>query len=198
MPITIEDCPVGSVCPYKGMFAPISCQLSRNLSGFYCPRNSDQPVPCPAGFFCNSTSSSYKCPEGAYCKEFSYKAAKCPALSSCPEGASSPNSTSLLVIIVVCTLALSSVLYLWKTRRFFFAESISLEEEDEEEEEGVSVDEKEFDPETASFQRLNVGFDNLGLVLNSGRRVLSQMTGELKGGTLTAIMGPSGSGKSVC
>lgn len=42
-----------------------------------------------------------------------------------------------------------------------------------------------------------VGFSDLGLVLPNGSRVLKGVTGEFKNSSLNAIMGPSGSGKSV-
>jgi ABC-type lipoprotein export system ATPase subunit len=111
-------------------------------------------------------------------------------------------------------------LYLWKTKKLIFKEekeedekeveddddrgrnvgfvyesvNVVQEEEDEEEEHRKK---EEFEPEKARFQRITIGFENLGLVLDSEKRVLSSITGELAGGSLTAIMGPSGSGKSV-
>jgi ABC-type multidrug transport system fused ATPase/permease subunit len=45
--------------------------------------------------------------------------------------------------------------------------------------------------------RVTLGYQDLGLTLPDGTVVLQGVTGEFKNTTLNAIMGPSGSGKSV-
>jgi ABC-type multidrug transport system ATPase subunit len=45
--------------------------------------------------------------------------------------------------------------------------------------------------------KVNIEFDNLGLVLKGGKKVLSGVTGTIRSGRVTAIMGPSGAGKST-
>jgi hypothetical protein len=45
--------------------------------------------------------------------------------------------------------------------------------------------------------RVTLGYQDLGLTLPDGTVVLYGVTGEFKNTTLNAVMGPSGSGKSV-
>lgn len=44
---------------------------------------------------------------------------------------------------------------------------------------------------------IHLKFKDLGLTLHSGAKVLKGVTGEFKPGQLSAVMGPSGSGKFV-
>ncbi|KAI9348737.1 hypothetical protein DFJ73DRAFT_796357 [Zopfochytrium polystomum] len=45
--------------------------------------------------------------------------------------------------------------------------------------------------------RMDFQFSDLGLTLPSGKTVLKGVNGQIKGGTMTAIMGPSGAGKTT-
>lgn len=45
--------------------------------------------------------------------------------------------------------------------------------------------------------RVTLGYKDIGLILKDGSKVLDAVTGEFKNTTLNAVMGPSGSGKSV-
>jgi ABC-type multidrug transport system fused ATPase/permease subunit len=114
---------------------------------------------------------------------------------------------------------MSFLVYLWKTKKLIFKSAPrAIEEEEDNSKSEAEFDgtqqvgftyepinendhenekEDEFDPEKIRFQGITIGFENLGLVLDSGKRVLSNISGELQGGSLTAVMGPSGSGKSV-
>ncbi|KAJ3052883.1 hypothetical protein HK097_005473 [Rhizophlyctis rosea] len=48
-----------------------------------------------------------------------------------------------------------------------------------------------------SHLRMNFHFQNLGLRLKNGRSILAGVNGHIKSGSLTAIMGPSGAGKTT-
>ena len=50
---------------------------------------------------------------------------------------------------------------------------------------------------TSTNNSLSIKFENLGLVLSNGSRVLSEVSAEFKSGRMCAIMGPSGSGKTT-
>jgi len=47
-------------------------------------------------------------------------------------------------------------------------------------------------------QKVDISFQNLGLELKDGKKVLNGVTGEFKAGRMCAIMGPSGAGKTTC
>eukprot|EP00929_Paragymnodinium_shiwhaense_P005187 TRINITY_DN10682_c0_g1_i1.p1 TRINITY_DN10682_c0_g1~~TRINITY_DN10682_c0_g1_i1.p1 ORF type:complete len:809 (+),score=178.21 TRINITY_DN10682_c0_g1_i1:240-2429(+) len=49
----------------------------------------------------------------------------------------------------------------------------------------------------ASSAEMNISFENLGLELKNGKKVLQGVTGEFKSGRMVAIMGPSGCGKTT-
>eukprot|EP00929_Paragymnodinium_shiwhaense_P005197 TRINITY_DN10682_c0_g4_i1.p1 TRINITY_DN10682_c0_g4~~TRINITY_DN10682_c0_g4_i1.p1 ORF type:complete len:772 (+),score=151.12 TRINITY_DN10682_c0_g4_i1:113-2428(+) len=49
----------------------------------------------------------------------------------------------------------------------------------------------------ANSAEMNVAFQNLGLELKSGKKVLQNVTGEFQSGRMVAIMGPSGCGKTT-
>jgi ABC-type Mn2+/Zn2+ transport system ATPase subunit len=45
--------------------------------------------------------------------------------------------------------------------------------------------------------RINLKFEDLGLQLPNGKKVMEGVSGEIKAGTVTAVMGPSGAGKTT-
>ena len=52
--------------------------------------------------------------------------------------------------------------------------------------------------EVKTDSRINIEVQNLGLVLNvNGREVLKGVNGTLQSGSVTALMGPSGAGKTT-
>jgi hypothetical protein len=103
-------CPIGYMCPNKGMCEPVACPLGTWVScagkercddcpiGRYCP-NVTTSLLCPAGFYCPvKTFQPIPCPAGSYCYIGSKVAKECPVGFFCPAGSSTiqlcPSATS--------------------------------------------------------------------------------------------------------
>jgi hypothetical protein len=72
-------CPGGFVCPGTPTTLPIPC-----ASGTFCPPQSIESIPCPAGFVCGMTvSSPTACDPGFYCPESSKQQLPCPSGTLC-------------------------------------------------------------------------------------------------------------------
>ncbi|KAL0482318.1 hypothetical protein AKO1_012987 [Acrasis kona] len=216
-------CPAQVVCSHPAIMTPVACQCSiTNCS--YCPTNTSVEIPCPAGsrcgpthyietcnireycpegstvwtkklcpggFYCPTPKVRIECPEGYYCRNGSTEPQKC-FFAYCPPGSRTLNNFvgPLLMAFIVVVLVLLYKLYevlLDKYRRYKIKKvvggSIQLI--------GHETDENKF--------FMDIGFQDLTLTVKTGggeKMILDHLNGEIKHGTLTAVMGLSGSGKS--
>eukprot|EP00928_Gymnodinium_smaydae_P037255 TRINITY_DN25895_c0_g1_i1.p1 TRINITY_DN25895_c0_g1~~TRINITY_DN25895_c0_g1_i1.p1 ORF type:complete len:816 (+),score=109.44 TRINITY_DN25895_c0_g1_i1:83-2449(+) len=60
-----------------------------------------------------------------------------------------------------------------------------------------AVEKYQFRGMTTRAATVDIAFDNLGLELSSGTRILQSVTGNFRAGRMCAIMGPSGAGKTT-
>ena len=101
--IQCNICPPGNYCPTQGTEFPIESPegwyipftgssqglFSMCLPGFYCPAGSSEPIPCPAGTYCDlpMLGKPIKCPRGTYNgliqKQLLFNCLICPAGSYC-------------------------------------------------------------------------------------------------------------------
>ncbi|XP_046846445.1 ABC transporter G family member 28-like isoform X3 [Xenia sp. Carnegie-2017] len=170
----------------------------------------DEPKPCPEGYYCPTPNDKKPCEPGYYCRPGSTAPDPCPWLTSCKKKSSAPiiNFISPLVILFI-VLILTTLLVLynkWNKVKLYYnrlrnGESFLSKE-------FVSVDfgrmqnivkedENRFH-ETEKYT-IDISFENLGLTLKSGSRkvVLQGVTGHVRSGEVTAVMGPSGAGKTT-
>jgi ABC-type uncharacterized transport system fused permease/ATPase subunit len=110
----------------------------------------------------------------------------------CPEGSDSAKVYIPLVITLGIIITALGILFFWHQRKIRNEnrKSSVLNEE--------KIEYSRLAGDSWKFNRLNIEFRDLGLVLPSGQCILQNVSGKLESGTLTAVMGPSGCGKTVC
>jgi hypothetical protein len=99
--------------------------------------------------------------------------------------------------VIAITLTFLGIVALHTIVKFFYSRSQKTKEPEKFTKKDSSVDLLPHLKDKGDL-RMDIEFNKLGLVLNgSKKRVLNSVTGILKSGRITAIMGPSGAGKTV-
>ena len=109
---------------------------------------------------------------------------------------------SIIIFFVLVTIIWKIIICAWKVKakkresnRFDLNEKSKLILNEEISMEYLNEDNIDaFDGFKKKEETFDISFLNLGLELKNGTKVLSGVTGSIKSGRLTAIMGPSGSG----
>eukprot|EP00026_Physarum_polycephalum_P000451 Phypoly_transcript_00452.p1 GENE.Phypoly_transcript_00452~~Phypoly_transcript_00452.p1 ORF type:complete len:1573 (+),score=187.05 Phypoly_transcript_00452:292-4719(+) len=181
-------CAAGNYCESPQTQLP--CELT-----YYCPEGSFQMNLCPAGFYCPEPSKKLKCTSGHYCREGFTTPEKCHPLVVCPAGTPSEKfaiSGILFDIAIVVVLLVAYAIGLkirdrMRKKRDAIRVASPLPKRM-----STSINLK---PKTNT---INFGFDKMGLELHgSKKKVLDGVTGEIRSGRVTAVMGPSGAGKTT-
>ncbi|KND05205.1 uncharacterized protein SPPG_00865 [Spizellomyces punctatus DAOM BR117] len=220
-----DDCQLlrlqGKACQAQGLYEPVVCP-----SGYYCP-DWKTMIRCPSGYYCHSGSSApIKCDSLSICGEgthsqmyygplifallldfvlFAFVLARRVAALKASE------------------TPLSVMLPAW-SQRFLRKDADVKETENMVAHQTIQLDLiKKDDPEIVPYSprersvidtsclvkgfsralggrtdlSMNFKFRNLSLVLPDGKPILSGVTGEIRPGRMTAIMGPSGAGKTT-
>ncbi|XP_028413905.1 ABC transporter G family member 24-like [Dendronephthya gigantea] len=181
-----------------------------------------KPEPCPGGYYCPTTDVKIECSSGHYCRPGSVQPDPCPWLTDCDRGSSAPIANfiapllNLIVLIIFICLVLlyrnkQTVKFYWglyfvprkgrersSTRSFHVNEAIAHST--------IKLgnlgdmDDTDEDIKPKSYT-IDISFENLGLTLktakDNGKVVLSGVTGHINSGEVTAVMGPSGAGKTT-
>jgi len=183
------NCPKGSFCQLPG-------QPKRCSPGFFCPRRSFQPIYCPGGFQCTNDSAEMRpCPENFYCPMGTVKPYQCSYLASCPKGTEKAPKIALFLYMLVLLL-IPVFFFKWKdssndlNRLRHKYEVVSIDNRSS----ASLVDQQALSRLDKTF---DIEFDNLSLTLPNGVTIMSGVSGALRSGRTTAIMGPSGAGKTT-
>jgi ABC-type transport system involved in cytochrome bd biosynthesis fused ATPase/permease subunit len=147
------------------------------------------------------------CPEGFFCPTGTFEPFECSALSSCPEGSVSQLYYGPLIACLIIDLVLAAILY----AKIRMENKLKLKtiiqpvtnKVDTEEETTVEIP-KGDDLLIEAFDKgldhqklfMRYDFENLGFKVKD-TTVLQGVTGQIRPGKLTAIMGPSGAGKTT-
>mmetsp|Transcript_67769 Transcript_67769/g.78727 ORF Transcript_67769/g.78727 Transcript_67769/m.78727 type:complete len:816 (-) Transcript_67769:397-2844(-) len=204
------------VCP------PTDECLEQRLNNELCaPQGTYEPWVCPAGMYCPTGMAALPCPEGHFCPLATWAPYECALISSCPSGSQAAYNFGAIVVLAVVDI-LFGVLHVVRQRR----KREEIERVfNEEEEDGVEltnvkptgVESSGWEAMTAeqrerlcggitkrrgAMRGMSFHFDNLGVVIpaKEGRdeaMVLRSVSGALEPGRVTAVMGPSGAGKTV-
>ena len=161
--------------------------------GFWCPKDTFQPVYCCAGFFCSSPSSIEICPNNQYCPTGSITGQHCWNLAPCPIGTIKPVRVGMLVVIIIVLIAIAF--------GFNFKKRVDIEKaiRNKTRIEMVKQDKREGiqPPKRCHNQTFDIEFDCLQFVLPDGTAIMDNVSGSFASGQMTAVMGPSGAGKST-
>ena len=200
-PAIVEE---GTVCP--GAANELICP-----GGYYCPYPTDKPKICKKNFFC---------PRGSYEME------PCDAfVTMCrEEGMEYPNWRFFNATVIFVIMGNCAILYgvyvsfnTFRERRRKKQENLAKKDDVEcdDDYDGFGddqprmtlADQKELAGNESSYLdsmedkgglRMDIKFTNLGLVLKgTDKKVLNGVTGSILSGRVTAVMGPSGAGKTT-
>ncbi|XP_048580933.1 putative white-brown complex homolog protein 30 [Nematostella vectensis] len=180
---------------------------------YICP-GSHLPSPCKQGYYCANVTERVICPKGSFCREGSTTPEPCPLLASCEEGVSAPVIMTAGIALLVLILVIAIVIVVgFKYRRpirfysqLYVARYLAREKEVFQLDSGLRmVAERAADVKTRAEKivpknyTVDITFKDLNLKLNSGTKktVLMGVTGKIKSGEVTAVMGPSGAGKTT-
>ena len=179
-----------------------------------------EPVVCPPKYYCATPRTLDKCPQGYFCPTGTYKPRPCNLLASCPTGSASQTSFTGVVSFVVIDFFLL-ILYFVLQRRdrqksiantalpTSVAASSKIGNTDAQTIQDANLQrQKEMQLKQGlalNFQssmngkdlRMHFEMEQLGFKLPAGKEILKGVTGQIHAGRMTAIMGPSGAGKTT-
>jgi ABC-type multidrug transport system ATPase subunit len=220
----ILSCPAGTFCPrgtfYEGMDGETECKSP----GMYCPNGTKKDKWwCPNANFCPSVYEAFVCPSGHYCWEGSHKPQLCGhpkditysfALQACDTGTTNkPYSAegtatiaivvlSLVVIMLIVRCVQKAYVSSSKTRQKFakmLARRMGGNAKKEADADGEDMN--LYSPKRSFPQRAGVKFTYTELTLTvkaagKDKVVVDHVSGAVPAATMTAVMGPSGAGKT--
>lgn len=152
------------------------------------------PGYCPRGFMCSEDTTQIQiCPKNFYCPLGTIfgGAQTCASglLATCPEGTENISKFGLAAVFII----LSAVIF----AGFHYKAKADAEQDLKRKREldHNVIHSLSDQPKLARLSKtFDIEFQNLGLVLPSGVEIMGNVTGSLRSGRCTAIMGPSGYG----
>ncbi|KAF4688317.1 hypothetical protein FOZ60_002920 [Perkinsus olseni] len=209
-----EYCAEGSIFEQSNQAGVCrSCGLDVVKAGYYCANGTSSI--CPPGYFCPiaGTSGPIPCPKGYFCKQGFAEPVSCPWYSQCPRGATNqiPTWGAIFIIVVIGVIvgALSVWLWFYRRRKERNATSQGVAHQSTTEIynsvvqalTGVYLQSQRMQGFTndIKYTPVDIRFEHLSMTLKWGtrRRILQDVTGEFPAGSLSAVMGPSGGGKTT-
>eukprot|EP00039_Didymoeca_costata_P023327 m.6727 g.6727 ORF g.6727 m.6727 type:complete len:947 (+) comp3573_c0_seq1:175-3015(+) len=183
---------------------------TNSSSVLVCPGMADE-VPCPDGHFCVNASYIETCPSGYFCRAGSTQPKRCPMESWCPRGSETDitNFTGVTLLIVFAFVVLTGVqIYEYRRRLEIKRRKQGSIYEDEMGVEGQRLLLESLPKarittaheSSSELYELEVEMKDISLDVpqKSGAplRVLSHVSATFCPGEITAVMGPSGAGKT--
>ncbi|KAJ6229696.1 abc transporter g family member 28 [Anaeramoeba flamelloides] len=211
----LDLCPAGYYC--RDETTKIECEITQ-----YCPAGATDTQACTAGYYCPSAAVQKKCTAGNYCPEGSVEPKSCPFFVYCGEGEENLPAEYVGYIVDIVVLGVLGLCYYFILkyveqkrkereiyRKFGFDKrsvmaSVVFS--------GLTVMQPNYQVKLHSEEEgsknpleqersfyLDFEFDDLGLTIKgrSKKVVLKGVTGKIFHGSVTAIMGPSGAGKTT-
>jgi len=199
--------------------APTQVTSKNGSKAFICPGMA-KPDPCPKGYYCPDTVTRLICKSGHFCPDACVEPRRCPILTICSEGTSAPlNNVAgplLAAFIFIAVVVAYQVFIHFSAIKFYFNlyccelvgkdRSLSLAFNVTDGMKGFTLNMKELNAKSVDGAEIepkeytiDIAFSSLSLTLKSGNKkvVLSGVTGAVMSGEVTAVMGPSGAGKTT-
>eukprot|EP01040_Poterioochromonas_malhamensis_P016556 gene16556-18824_t len=193
------------------------CLLDRLATDFCSRQGRYEPVLCEEGKYCPTPTEQIKCPADHFCPIGQSEPRKCGSLTSCPAGSSKRTDLSSLLAVFLTDFG---VIMIWLLRRMikhYNKEKDSVtpraNEDDNQKqlEEGgprtISTDTLKlcegFNRAQGSLPPMQLKFEGMSLTIppkdqsTKAKTILKGVTGSIEPGKVTAIMGPSGAGKTT-
>lgn len=176
---------------------------------YFCPGLSDTSRCvdlCEPGKFCPDASQMLDCPEGKYCPIGTSEPLDCRGLAACNDPGQRRFKTGyaaavmiLYIVLAVATLFLGKR-WLIKNRtgstKEKAADSAQDTSDDQRDDEGLCEVTLSEEQPTAGLRKpnmeMNIDFQDLQLSIPNVGNIMKAVSGRLRSGTLTAVMGPSG------
>ncbi|KAI8914475.1 hypothetical protein EDD86DRAFT_199414, partial [Gorgonomyces haynaldii] len=189
------------ICPPSS-----DCVISRLQIKLCPPQGPSEPTIVSGGYYAPSQSERLVCPEGYFCPAGSATPQKCDWLSVCPEGTRYQRSLNGVAIMIVLDL-LIVLLYIFSQRHRVYdrihrilkkpLKSKISEPEPEKRDETVDALVSAFRKGMGGRDiRTEFKFKDMELEID-GKKLLQGVTGCIRHSRMTAIMGPSGAGKTT-
>ncbi|ORY50039.1 hypothetical protein BCR33DRAFT_781546 [Rhizoclosmatium globosum] len=201
LPVTAENaCRPGFFCPYLDIANPATypvqcppstlCFLLRSY-GRYCdePQGVFEPMVCPKGFYCPDYKTVTSC--WHYCLSGQTSPTPCEFLSICPAGTVVQQHYGFLAVLVAVDVILVTIYWVL---RFLERRRIKRQENSFEMKKVMNSTDIQ-----RNISALTAGSTRALMVLDTPgwKSILQGVTGSINAGRMTAIMGPSGAGKTT-
>eukprot|EP00834_Sanchytrium_tribonematis_P003745 NODE_156_length_15158_cov_0.791553.p2 type:complete len:846 gc:universal NODE_156_length_15158_cov_0.791553:6406-8943(+) len=197
-PINGKRCTMAGWANYKvpaGYFAvtptstPVAC-----TAGFWCPGDTAQPFYCCEGFYCPTPDVITPCPDNYYCPNGAIKPEHCWSLAYCPAGTVKPVRYGMLGVIIA-TLVLLVIGFSVKNRldiQNAIRNRMQVEMIKQSKSKAAITTQSKY-----KIKSIDIEFDNLEFKLPDGNVIMESVSGFFTSGKMTAVMGPSGAGKTT-
>jgi ABC-type multidrug transport system ATPase subunit len=195
---------------------PVKCVASaecefRRLQGVPCQdgplfgsQGRFEPIVCPKRYYCATPQEIKICPQGHFCPTGTFQPRKCDLFSSCPEGSFTQTSFTGIILFLAIDfgLALFCLFRYWYERK----RQVDLHLIHQQKESNSLFSDEVKRKLAANFQksmngkdlRMHFRMEQLGWTLpSSGKVILEGVTGSIVSSRMTAIVGPSGAGKTT-
>lgn len=200
-------CPRGYYCPnatvantstYPAFCPPTAACVARRSRTLFCePQGWYEPVPCGKGLYCPNASTRLECPRGHWCPLGTTTPRKCGPLSSCPPGSAiSYQIGDILLTIILIDIAAIGAFILWRKQRQQPSPLVDMQRPEQELIAGIKRALEGAAPVNFYFRDLSVKLPS-DHPAAPGKVLLSGVSGRVAAGCVTAIMGPSGAGKTT-
>ncbi|ORY50030.1 hypothetical protein BCR33DRAFT_847262 [Rhizoclosmatium globosum] len=202
LPLTIGNaCKPGFFCPFLDITNPATYPVQ-------CPPSAARSVRAhalPSGFYCPDYKTVTVCPEGHYCLSGQTAPTPCEFLSFCSAGTIIQQHYGFAILVAVVDVFLVAIFLVLRQRE---KRRINKLEESQENKKALTTEDiqRNISALTAGFHKglegladlqMNYDFDDLSLTLPDGKSILQGVSGSINAGKMTAIMGPSGAGKTT-
>ncbi|KAJ3679883.1 hypothetical protein LUZ60_016161 [Juncus effusus] len=196
-------CPLGAYCPVAevdvntSFCEPYEYQIAAGLNGNQSCGSADkwadvgstECIFCPPGYYCPSTIEKVNCSDGNYCRMGSISPSKCLFRGRCNPNEKKEN---ILLVGVFIMVALSVVLLIMYN---FSGQFLTFRERREAKSRERALKRlKEHMKARRASQRWREAFKSL---TQWEKKILGPITGKFIPGRVTAVMGPSGAGKTT-